>query len=160
GIGGMWEFEEQHTNFMNGGPHKVSPFVVPKMNVNSASGNVSIRFGLQGPNTAVATACASGAHAVADAMRVIKCDQADVIVSGGAEDGSTRMGVSGFIKARALSQRNDSPATASRPFDKDRDGFVLGEGAGILILEELEHARKRGAKIYAELLGTGNTADA
>ena len=160
GIGGMTEFEEQHTNFMKGGPRRVSPFVVPKMIVNSASGNVSIHFGLQGPNTAVATACASGAHAVGDAMRAIQCDHADVIVSGGAEAGMTPMGVSGFIQARALSQRNDSPTTASRPFDRDRDGFVLGEGAGILILEELEHARKRGAKIYAELLGTGNTADA
>jgi len=160
GIGGMMEFEDQHTNFMNGGPHKVSPFVVPKMIVNSASGNISIRYGLQGPNTAIATACASAAHAMADAFRAVQYDQADVVVTGGSEAGITPMGVSGFIKARALSQRNDSPTTASRPFDKDRDGFVLGEGAGVLILEDLDHARKRGARIYAEVLGAGNTADA
>jgi 3-oxoacyl-[acyl-carrier-protein] synthase II len=160
GIGGMWEFEEQHTNFIKAGPRKVSPFVVPKMIVNSASGNISIHFGLQGPNTAVATACASSAHALADAFRAVQCDQADVILSGGAEAGITPMGVAGFIQARALSQRNDNPRAASRPFDKDRDGFVLGEGAGVLVLEELEHAKKRGAPIYAEMLGAGNTADA
>jgi len=160
GIGGMMEFEDQHTNFMNGGPRRVSPFVVPKMIVNSASGNISIRYGLQGPNTAVATACASAAHAIGDAFRAIQYGQADVMVSGGAEAGITPMGVAGFISARALSQRNDTPQQASRPFDKDRDGFVLGEGAGVLVLEELERAKKRGAKLYAEVLGTGNTADA
>jgi 3-oxoacyl-[acyl-carrier-protein] synthase II len=160
GIGGMLEFEEQHTNFMTGGPRRVSPFVVPKMIVNSASGNISIRYGLQGPNTAIATACASGAHAIADAFRAVQYGQADVIVTGGSEAGITPMGVAGFIQARALSQRNDSPTTASRPFDRDRDGFVLGEGAGVLILEDYEHARKRGATIHAEMLGAGNTADA
>jgi 3-oxoacyl-[acyl-carrier-protein] synthase II len=160
GIGGMWEFEEQHTNFLQGGPRRISPFVVPKMIVNSASGNISIRYGLQGPNTAVATACASSAHAIADAFRAVQYDQADVIISGGSEAGITPMGVGGFIQARALSQRNEDPAGASRPFDKDRDGFVLGEGAGVLVLEELEHARKRGARIYAEMMGAGNTADA
>jgi len=160
GVGGMWEFEEQHTNFIQGGPRRISPFVVPKMIVNSASGNISIRYGLQGPNTAVATACASSAHALADAFRAVQYDQAEVVVSGGSEAGITPMGVGGFIQARALSQRNDDPAGASRPFDRDRDGFVLGEGAGVLILEEYEHARRRGARIYAELLGAGNTADA
>jgi 3-oxoacyl-[acyl-carrier-protein] synthase II len=159
GIGGMWEFEEQHQNFLERGPGRISPFVVPKMIVNSASGNISIRYGLQGPNTAVATACASAAHALADAFRAIQYGQADVIVSGGSEAGITPMGVGGFIALRALSERNDSPETASRPFDRDRDGFVLGEGAGVLVLEEYEHARKRGARIYAEFLGAGNTAD-
>jgi 3-oxoacyl-[acyl-carrier-protein] synthase II len=160
GIGGLWEFEEQHTNFMQGGPSRVSPFVVPKMIVNSAAGNISIQFGLCGPNTAVSTACASSAHAISDALRAIQYDHADVMVTGGSEAGITPMGVAGFIQARALSDRNDNPQGASRPFDKDRDGFVLSEGAGVLVLEELEHAKKRGARIYAELLGAGNTADA
>jgi 3-oxoacyl-[acyl-carrier-protein] synthase II len=160
GIGGLWEFEEQHTRHMEGGPGRISPFVVPKMIVNSAAGNISIEFGLCGPNTAISTACASAAHAIADAMRAIQYDHADVMVSGGSEAGITPMGVGGFIQARALSPRNDDPQGASRPFDKDRDGFVLGEGAGVLVLEELEHARRRGARVYAELLGCGNTADA
>jgi 3-oxoacyl-[acyl-carrier-protein] synthase II len=160
GVGGMTEFEEQHERFIEGGPGRVSPFVVPKMICNSAAGNVSIEYGLQGPNTTIATACASAAHAIGDAMRAIQVDQADVMLTGGSEAGITPMGVSGFIQARALSTRNDAPAEASRPFDKDRDGFVLGEGAGVLILEELEHARRRGATIYAEVLGCGNTADA
>jgi 3-oxoacyl-[acyl-carrier-protein] synthase II len=160
GIGGLWEYEEQHTNCMEGGPGRVSPFIVPKMIVNSAGGNISIEYGLCGPNTTVATACASAAHAIGDAMRTIQYDHADVMVSGGSEAGMTPMGVAGFIQARALSRRNSDPQAASRPFDKDRDGFVLGEGAGVLILEELEHALKRGAHIYAELLGVGNTADA
>jgi 3-oxoacyl-[acyl-carrier-protein] synthase II len=129
------------------------------MIVNSASGNISIRYGLQGPNTAVATACASAAHALADGFRAIQYGHADVILSGGSEAGITPMGVGGFISLRALSERNDDPRAASRPFDKDRDGFVLGEGAGVLVLEEYEHARKRGAKIYGEFLGAGNTAD-
>jgi 3-oxoacyl-[acyl-carrier-protein] synthase II len=152
GIGGFWEFEEQHTKFIEGGPSRVSPFVVPKMIVNSAAGYISIHFGLCGPNTAVATACASAGHAISDAMRTIQHDQADVMVTGGAEAGMTPMGLAGFIQARALSDRNDCPQEASRPFDKERDGFVLSEGAGILVVEELEHARKRGARIYAELL--------
>jgi 3-oxoacyl-[acyl-carrier-protein] synthase II len=160
GIGGFAEFEEQHTRFLEGGPGKVSPFVVPKMIVNSAAGNISIHFGMSGPNTAVATACASAAHAVGDAMRAIQYDSADVMLTGGSEAGITPMAVAGFIQARALSDNNADPQKASRPFDKERDGFVLSEGSGIFILEELEHARRRGARIHAELLGVGNTADA
>jgi 3-oxoacyl-[acyl-carrier-protein] synthase II len=160
GIGGLNEFEEQHTKFMHGGPSRISPFVVPKMIVNSAAGNISIEFGLSGPNTAVSTACASAAHAIGDALRAIQYDHADVMLTGGSEAGITPMGLGGFIQARALSERNESPQTASRPFDRDRDGFVLSEGAGVLVLEELERARRRGATIYGEVLGIGNTADA
>jgi 3-oxoacyl-[acyl-carrier-protein] synthase II len=160
GIGGLWEYEQQHDRYIEGGPGRVSPFIVPKMIVNSAAGNISIQYGLRGPNTAVATACASAAHAIGDAMRAIQYDHADVMFTGGSEAGITPMGVAGFISARALSRRNAEPHLASRPFDKDRDGFVLGEGAGVLVVEELEHARRRGARIYAELLGCGNTADA
>jgi 3-oxoacyl-[acyl-carrier-protein] synthase II len=160
GIGGLNEFEEQHARFIHGGPGKVSPFVIPKMIPNAAPGNISIHYGLCGPNTAVSTACASAAHAIADAMRTIQFGAADVMIAGGSEAVITNMGLGGFISARALSLRNDSPQTASRPFDKDRDGFVLSEGAGILILEELGHAQKRGAPIYVELLGYGSTADA
>jgi 3-oxoacyl-[acyl-carrier-protein] synthase II len=127
---------------------------------NAAPGNISIHFGLTGPTRAVSTACASAADAIADALRTIQLDETDVMVTGGAEAAITYMGLGGFISARALSSRNDNPPAASRPFDKDRDGFVLSEGAGILVIEELEHARKRGAQIYAELLGTGNTSDA
>jgi 3-oxoacyl-[acyl-carrier-protein] synthase II len=160
GIGGLNEFEEQHTRYHEGGPGKISPFVIPKMIANAASGNISIQFGLRGPNTVISTACASSAHAVGDATRAIKWDYADVMVAGGSEAAITRMGLGGFSSMRALSMRNNDPAGASRPFDKDRDGFVLSEGAGVLVLEEYEHARKRGATIYAEVLGTGNTADA
>ncbi|NBO93528.1 MAG: beta-ketoacyl-[acyl-carrier-protein] synthase II [Planctomycetia bacterium] len=160
GIGGLNEFEDGHSRFLEGGAGRISPFVVPKMIVNAASGNISIQFGLCGPNTAVATACSSAAHAIGDAMRVIQYDHADVMITGGSESTITTMGLGGFIQARALSDRNDDPQRASRPFDKDRDGFVLAEGAGVLVIEELEHARKRGAVIYAELLGVGNTADA
>jgi 3-oxoacyl-[acyl-carrier-protein] synthase II len=160
GIGGLTELEEQHSIYISKGPSRVGPFVVPKMIANAASGHVSIHFGLMGPNTAVATACASAAHAVGDALRAIQHDQADVMISGGAEAAITHMGLGGFTSARALSLHNDDPQGASRPFDKDRDGFVLGEGAGIVVLEELDHARKRGAHIYAELLGVGSTADA
>ncbi|MFQ3593253.1 MAG: beta-ketoacyl-ACP synthase II [Gemmataceae bacterium] len=160
GIGGLNEFEDQHAKFLQGGPSRISPFVVPKMIVNAASGNISIHFGLCGPNTAVATACSSAAHAIGDAMRAIQYDHADVMLTGGSESAITNMGLGGFIQARALSSRNDAPQKASRPFDKDRDGFVLSEGAGVFVLEELEHARRRGATIYAELLGVGNTADA
>jgi len=159
GIGGMKEFEEQHSRCVAGGPSKISPFMIPKMIPNAAAGNISIHFGLCGPNTAVSTACASAAHAVGDALRIIQLDQADVMIAGGTEAVITVMGMGGFVSARALSTRND-PATASRPFDKERDGFVLSEGAGVVVLEELEHARKRGARIYAELLGCGSTADA
>jgi 3-oxoacyl-[acyl-carrier-protein] synthase II len=160
GIGGLTEYEEQHTRFMHGGPGKISPFVIPKMIANAAPGNVSIHFGLCGPNTAVSTACASAAHAIGDALRAIQWGYADVMVTGGSEAAITNMGLGGFISARALSMRNDDPQTASRPFDMDRDGFVLSEGAGVLVLEELERARRRGATLYAEVLGCGSTADA
>jgi 3-oxoacyl-[acyl-carrier-protein] synthase II len=160
GIGGLNEFEEQHERYIRGGPGKISPFVIPKMIPNAASGNVSIHFGLKGINTAVSTACASGANAVADAFRAIQYEEADIMLAGGSEAVMTPMGLGGFTSARALSMRNDDPQAASRPFDKDRDGFVLSEGAGIVVLEELEHARARRANILAELLGTGSTADA
>jgi 3-oxoacyl-[acyl-carrier-protein] synthase II len=160
GIGGLSEFEEQHSRYRDGGPHKISPFVIPKMIANSAAGSISIHFGVCGPNTAISTACASAAHALGDAMNAIRWNYADVMIAGGSEAGITPMGLGGFNRAQALSERNDSPQTASRPWDKDRDGFVLSEGAGALILEELEHAKKRNAPIYAELLGVGNTADA
>jgi 3-oxoacyl-[acyl-carrier-protein] synthase II len=160
GIGGLWEYEEQHIRYLEGGPGKVSPFLVPKMILNSASGNLSIEHGFCGPNSAVATACASAAHAIGDAYHAIQYDKADVMLTGGSEAGIVPLGVCGFIQARALSSRNDDPKSASRPFDKERDGFVLSEGSGIIVIEELEHARKRGARIYAELLGVGNTADA
>jgi 3-oxoacyl-[acyl-carrier-protein] synthase II len=160
GIGGLNEFEEGHTTYMTKGPGRLSPFVIPKMIANAASGLVSIRFGLMGQNSAVATACASAANAAADAMRAIQYGYADVMLTGGAEAGIAPMGLGGFASAKALSTRNDAPEKASRPFDKDRDGFVMGEGAGVVVLEELEHAKKRGAKIYAELLGAGSTADA
>jgi 3-oxoacyl-[acyl-carrier-protein] synthase II len=160
GIGGLNEFEEQHSRYLHGGPGRISPFVIPKMMANAASGNISIHFGLCGPNTAVSTACASAANAIGDALHTIQRDEADVMVTGGTEAAITHMGLGGFISARALSSRNDNPSAASRPFDKDRDGFVLSEGAGILVIEELEHAKKRGAHIYAEVLGCGCTADA
>lgn len=160
GIGGLAEFEDGHSTLLSKGPDRMSPFVIPKMIPNAASGNISIRYGLRGPNTTVSTACSSAAHAMGDSMRQIQYGYADVIVSGGAEAAITPTGLGGFIAARALSSRNDDPAHASRPFDKDRDGFVLSEGAGILVIEELEHAKRRGAKIYCELLGCGNTADA
>lgn len=161
GIGGLTEYEEQHTKFLKGGgPRGISPFVIPKMMPNSAAGNVSIQHGLCGPSAAVSTACASAANALADAMRCIQRDEADVMVAGGAEAAITYMGLGGFISARALSARNEAPHAASRPFDRDRDGFVMSEGAGVVILEEYEHAKKRSATIYAELLGAGVTADA
>jgi 3-oxoacyl-[acyl-carrier-protein] synthase II len=160
GIGGLNEFEEQHARYLQHGPSKISPFVIPKMIANAASGNVSIHFGLKGQNTAVATACASAANAVGDALRAIQADAADVMISGGSEAAMTPMGLGGFTSARALSTRNEDPAKASRPFDRDRDGFVLSEGAGVVVLEELEHARRRGAQIFAEVLGCGSTADA
>jgi 3-oxoacyl-[acyl-carrier-protein] synthase II len=161
GIGGLTEYEQQHTKFMRGGgPRGISPFVIPKMMPNSAAGNVSIHLGLCGPSRAVSTACASAADAMADALRCLQRDEVDVMVAGGSEAAIVYMGLGGFISARALSQRNAEPHRASRPFDKDRDGFVLSEGSGILILEEYEHARRRGARVYAELLGAGATADA
>lgn len=160
GIGGIAEFEEGVTTLNAKGPGRVSVFVIPKMIANAASGNVSIRYEMRGPNTTVSTACSSAAHAIGDAMRQIAYGFADVIVSGGAEAAITPIGLAGFIQCKALSERNDDPAHASRPFDRCRDGFVLSEGAGLLILEEYEHAKKRGATIYCEVLGCGNTADA
>ena len=160
GIGGIAELEDGHTTLMTKGPGRVSPFIIPKMIANSAAGTISIRYHLRGPNTTVSTACSSAAHAIGDAMRQIAGGFADVMVTGGAEAGITPMGLSGFINCKALSERNDDPAHASRPFDRDRDGFVLSEGAGVLVLEEYERAKRRGAQIYAEVCGCGNTADA
>jgi 3-oxoacyl-[acyl-carrier-protein] synthase II len=160
GIGGLNEFEDGHTTLSTKGPSRVNPFVIPKMIANAASGNISIKFGLRGPNTTVSTACSSAAHAIGDSLAAIRHGYADVMVSGGSEAAITPMGLSGFIACRALSERNDDPPRASRPFDKDRDGFVLSEGAGVLVLEEYERAKTRGATIYAEVCGAGNTADA
>jgi 3-oxoacyl-[acyl-carrier-protein] synthase II len=142
------------------GPDRVSPFTIPKMMVNAAGGNISITYGLRGPNYAVATACASATNAMGDAMRSIRIGETDVVITGGSEAAITGMGLAAFQNMKALSKRNDNPATASRPFDADRDGFVLGEGAGILVFEELEHAKARGARIYSEVLGYGTTCDA
>jgi len=160
GIGGMNEFEEQHSRCIDHGPGRINPFTIPKMIANSASGTISIEFGLMGPNTAISTACSSAGHAISDAYHSIKWDMADVMVTGGSEAAITTMGLGAFIACRALSNRNDAPEIASRPFDKDRDGFVLSEGAGIVVLEEYNHAKSRNATIYAEVLGIGNTADA
>lgn len=159
GIGGLNEIEAQMGRLLFKGPDKVSAFTIPKLMVNAASGHLSIQFGLKGPNAAVATACASATNAIGDAMKVIQHDEADVMITGGTEAAITPMGVSAFSNMRALSMRNDDPQRASRPFDADRDGFVMSEGAGILVLEELEHAKRRGAKIYGELLGYGASAD-
>jgi 3-oxoacyl-[acyl-carrier-protein] synthase II len=159
GIGGLNEIETQHATLFDRGPNRVSPFMIPKLIVNAASGNVSVQFGLKGPSSAVATACASGNNAIGDAFRMIQTDMADVMITGGSEAAITPMGLSGFARMNALSTRNDSPETASRPFDRDRDGFVLSEGAGIVVLEEYEHARKRGAQILAEVLGYGMSSD-
>ncbi len=160
GIGGLHEIEAQHSRLIEKGPDKVSAFTIPKLMVNAASGHVSIRYGMRGPNYAVATACASAANAIGEAFKSIQYDDADVMITGGTEAAVTPMGVSGFTNLKALSMRNDDPQRASRPFDADRDGFVLSEGAGILVLEELEHARQRGAHIYGEVLGYGASADA
>jgi 3-oxoacyl-[acyl-carrier-protein] synthase II len=160
GIGGFTTIEREHRAFLEGGPRRISPFFIPSAIINLASGQVSIRFGAKGPNSATCTACTASAHAVGDAFEIIKRDAADVMIAGGSEAAVCAMGVGGFAAMRALSSRNDDPARASRPFDKDRDGFVLGEGAGILILEELEHARQRGATIYCELVGYGMSSDA
>lgn len=160
GIGGLNEIEQQHTTLFERGPRRVSPFMIPKLMVNAASGNISVRWLLKGPNSAVATACASATNAIGDAFRLIQNDVTDVMVTGGSEAAMTAMGVSGFARMNALSLRNDDPERASRPFDMDRDGFVLSEGAGIVVLEEYEHAKRRGAEILAEVLGYGVTADA
>ena len=160
GIGGFGVIEREHEKYLKGGPGKISPFFIPAAIVNLASGHVSIRFGAKGPNSATCTACSTGAHAVGDSFKIIQRGDADAMICGGAEAAITPMGVGGFAAMRALSTRNDDPARASRPFDADRDGFVIGEGAGILVLEELEAARRRGAKIYAEVVGYGMTSDA
>jgi 3-oxoacyl-[acyl-carrier-protein] synthase II len=160
GIGGLPLIEDMHAELTARGPRRVSPFFVPASIVNMISGHVSIKFGFQGPNLAIATACTTGLHSIGEAGRLIEYGDADVMVAGGSESTISPLGIGGFAAPRALSTRNDDPATASRPWDKDRDGFVLGEGAGVLVLEEYEHARKRGAKIYAELIGFGMGADA
>lgn len=160
GIGDFWAIEREHEKLLNEGPHRVSPFFIPSAIVNLAAGQVSIRFGAKGPNSATATACSAGAHAIGDSFKIIERGDADVMICGGAESAITPMSVAGFAAMRALSTRNDDPQTASRPFERDRDGFIIGEGAGIMVLEELEFAKRRGANIYAELVGYGMTADA
>ena len=160
GIGGFEVIEREHTNLLQGGPRKMSPFFIPAAIVNMAAGQVSIRYGAKGPISATATACATSANSIGDSFRMIRQGDADVMIAGGAEAAVTPMSVGGFAAMRALSTRNNEPTRASRPFDKDRDGFVIGEGAGILILEELEFAKKRGAKILAEVIGYGMSADA
>ena len=160
GIGGLWEFEVQEERLLNKGIDKVSPFTIPKLMVNSASGHVSSLYGIKGPNFAVATACASAANSIGSALRAIQYGDADVMVTGASEAALTPIGLAGFQNMRALSFRTDAPQQASRPFDVDRDGFVLAEGAGVVVVEELEHARKRGARIYAELKGYGASGDA
>ena len=160
GIGGFDIIEREHSNLLNGGPRKISPFFIPSAIVNLAAGQVSIRHHAKGPNEATCTACTTSAHSIGDAARVIKYGDADVMIAGGSEAAITPMGVGGFAAMRALSTRNDDPHRASRPWDKDRDGFVIGEGAGLLILEELEFAKKRGAPIIAEVVGYGMSADA
>jgi 3-oxoacyl-[acyl-carrier-protein] synthase II len=160
GIGGFEVIEREHSNLLEGGPRKMSPFFIPAAIVNMAAGQISIRYGAQGPISATATACATSANAIGDSVRMILHGDADAIIAGGAEAAVTPMSVGGFAAMRALSTRNDDPTHASRPFDKDRDGFVIGEGSGILILEELEFARARGAKILAEVIGYGMSADA
>jgi 3-oxoacyl-[acyl-carrier-protein] synthase II len=160
GIGGLPMIEETHAELMNRGPRRISPFFVPASIINMISGHLSIKYGLKGPNLAIVTACTTGLHCIGAAARMIEYGDADVMIAGGAESTVSPMGIGGFASARALSSRNDDPATASRPWDKDRDGFVLGEGAGVMVLEEYEHAKARGAKIYAEVLGFGMSADA
>jgi 3-oxoacyl-[acyl-carrier-protein] synthase II len=160
GIGGFTTIEREHKALLAGGPRKISPFFIPSAIINLAAGQVSIRYGARGPNSATCTACSASAHAIGDAFEIIKRGGADVMIAGGSEAAITPMGIGGFGALRALSQRNDEPARASRPFDKDRDGFIVGEGAGVLILEEYERAQARGARIYAELVGYGMSADA
>ena len=160
GIGGFSTIEREHRALLEGGPRKISPFFIPSAIINLAAGQVSIKFGAQGPNSATCTACSASAHALGDAMEIIKRGAADVMIAGGSEAAITPMGIGGFASMRALSTRNDEPERASRPFDKDRDGFVIGEGAGVLILEEFERARRRDVPIYAEIVGYGMSADA
>lgn len=160
GIGGLPMIEETHSDYLAGGPRKISPFFIPGTIINMISGNLSIMYGLKGPNFAVVSACTTGTHSIGEAARIIEYGDADVMIAGGAEATISPLAIGGFSSAKALSTRNDDPATASRPWDKDRDGFVMGEGAGVLVLEEYEHAKARGAKIYAELSGYGMSADA
>lgn len=160
GIGGLQLIEDTDKVYQEAGPRKISPFFIPGTIINMISGNLSIMYGFKGPNIAIVTACTTATHAIGDAARLIEYGDADVMVAGGAEAAITQLGVGGFAAARALSTRNDDPATASRPWDMDRDGFVIGEGAGVLVLEEYEHAKRRGAKIYCELAGFGMSADA
>ena len=160
GIGGFGTIEREHKAFLEGGPRRISPFFIPASIINLAAGQVSIRLGAKGPNSATCTACSASAHAIGDAFEIISRNDADVMIAGGSEAAITPMGVGGFAAMRALSTRNEEPERASRPFDKDRDGFIMGEGAGVIILEELEFARRRGSPIYAELVGYGMTADA
>jgi 3-oxoacyl-[acyl-carrier-protein] synthase II len=160
GIGGFTTIEREHKALLEGGPRKISPFFIPSAIINLAAGQVSIRYGAKGPNSATCTACSASAHAIGDAFEIIRRNDADVMIAGGSEAAITPMGIGGFGALRALSTRNDEPARASRPFDKDRDGFVVGEGAGVVILEEHEMAKRRGARIYAELVGYGMSADA
>ncbi|QNN24520.1 beta-ketoacyl-ACP synthase II [Planctomycetales bacterium ZRK34] len=160
GIGGIEEFEEGHAKMLQKGPRRVSPFMIPKLMINAASANVSMYYGLTGVNTAAVTACASAGHAITDAIKAIHDDEADVVITGGAEAALTQLGLACFMTMRALSTRNDEPTKASRPWDKDRDGFILSEGAGCMVVEEYEHAKARGANIVAELVGYGMSADA
>ncbi|MHB1656655.1 MAG: beta-ketoacyl-ACP synthase II [Burkholderiales bacterium] len=160
GIGGLPLIEETHSAYLASGPRKISPFFIPASIINMISGNLSIMYGLKGPNLAMVTACATATHAIGDSARMIEYGDVDVMVAGGAESALSPLGIGGFSSARALSTRNDDPAASSRPWDKGRDGFVLGEGAGVVVLEEYEHARARGARIYAELAGFGMTGDA
>ncbi len=160
GIGGFTTIEREHRALLAGGPRKISPFFIPSAIINLAAGQVSIRFGAQGPNSATCTACSASAHAVGDAVEIVRRGTADVMIAGGSEAAITPMGVGGFAAMKALSTRNDEPARASRPFDQERDGFIIGEGAGVIILEELDHARRRGVPIYAEIAGYGMSADA
>jgi 3-oxoacyl-[acyl-carrier-protein] synthase II len=160
GIGGFSTIEREHKALLEGGPRRISPFFIPAAIINLAAGQVSIRFGAKGPNSATCTACSASAHAIGDALEIIRRGRADVMIAGGSESAITPMGVGGFAAMRALSTRNDDPATASRPFDLNRDGFIMGEGAGVVILEELGRAQRRGAPIYAELVGYGMSADA
>ncbi|MBF0265679.1 MAG: beta-ketoacyl-ACP synthase II [Gammaproteobacteria bacterium] len=160
GIGGLPGIEKGYDAFLKGGPKKISPFFVPSNIINMISGNLSVKYGLKGPNIALVTACATATHSIGDAARIIEYGDADIMITGGAEMATSPTGLCGFASARALSTRNDDPEAASRPWDKDRDGFVLGDGAGVVVLEEYEHAKKRGAKIYAEVNGFGMSGDA
>ena len=160
GIGGLPMIEDTHNDYLAGGPRKISPFFIPGTIINMISGNLSIMYGLKGPNFSVVTACTTGTHSIGESARIIEYGDADVMIAGGSEATISPLAIGGFSSAKALSTRNDDPATASRPWDKDRDGFVMGEGAGVLVLEEYEHAKARGAKIYAEVAGYGMSADA